>query len=258
MNTCLRKITMLLLLGAVALSAVSRGKRILFIGDSITDGAWGNSKVWNTPSAERDQHDMNHIYGHGYMMICASYYQATFPMDSLAFWNRGISGNTLADLRERWEKDAISLRPDVISILVGTNDADKCIWAGQTLDIDAWERSYRQLLDSTIAVLPDVRFVLCTPFVAETGRLKGTPTFPQRAKMVSEMCTVVRSIARDYGAVLVPFDELIAELVAASPTETYWIWDGIHPTPAAHYRMAQMWIERNGGGSLSYQSGDTR
>lgn len=230
----------------VVLMASARGKRVLFIGDSITDGAWGNSKVWNTPSDERNQKDMNHIYGHGYMMICASYYQGMFPTEDFTFWNRGISGNTLADLHSRWQKDAIDLQPDIISILIGTNDADKALKAKSAFDIKQWEQSYRELLDSTTAALPNVKFVLCTPFVAETGKLKGTATYAQRQQIVTDMDNTVRRIANDYHAVMVPFDELIASLVASpSPSETYWIWDGIHPTPAAHYRMAQLWLEKN-------------
>lgn len=234
------------LLVLVALFSSAKGRKVLFIGDSITDGAWGNSKVWNTPSEGRDHNDMNHIYGHGYMMICASCYQALHPMDEYTFWNRGISGNTLADLHGRWCKDALCLQPDVISILVGTNDADRVVNnANAAFDIEAWDKSYRKLLDTTLQSLPDVKFVLCTPFVANVGRLKGTPTFPMRAEIISKMDSAIRKIAADYNATLVPFDSLFDELLSTpSPSETYWIWDGIHPTPAAHYRMAQLWMEK--------------
>ncbi len=243
----MHKIIISLVLAMVSATVSAQGKKVLFIGDSITDGAWGNSKVWNASSEERDQWDMNHIYGHGYMMICASHYQSNFPMDGFVFWNRGISGNTLTDLHIRWQKDAISLQPDVVSILIGTNDAEQLINSNTTFDICQWEKSYRELLDTTLLALPDVRFVLCTPFVAETGRLKGTATFGERKQMVDAMGEAIRRIAADYNAVLVPFDELFAGLLSEpAPNETCWIWDGIHPTPAAHYRMARMWIERVG------------
>lgn len=240
-----RHLIYVLLLLLCALAAAAKGKKVLFIGDSVTDGAWGNGNVWNAPSEERDQQDMNHIYGHGFMMLCASHLEATYPMDGFVFWNRGISGNTLTDLHARWQKDVISLQPEVVSILIGTNDAEQCINGSLAFDIRAWEASYRNLLDTTLLALPDVRFVLCTPFVAETGRLKGTPTFAERQRIIAAMGDAVRRIAADYGAVLVPFDELFAELITQpSPSDTYWIWDGIHPTPAAHYRMAQMWMEK--------------
>lgn len=55
-----------------------QGLRILFIGDSITDGNWGNSDGSAMPSAGRNLWDMNHIYGSGYMYLCASYYQSKY------------------------------------------------------------------------------------------------------------------------------------------------------------------------------------
>ncbi len=36
--------------------------------------------------------------------------------------NRGISGNRIVDLYARWKPDALHLRPDAISILIGVND----------------------------------------------------------------------------------------------------------------------------------------
>ena len=41
------------------------GHKILFIGDSITDGNWGNSDGSAQPSSVRNHWDMNHIYGSG-------------------------------------------------------------------------------------------------------------------------------------------------------------------------------------------------
>lgn len=60
------------------------GLRVLFIGDSITDGNWGNV-CSPKPSSERSLGDMNHIYGSGYMYLCASYYQGNYPEKSTIF-----------------------------------------------------------------------------------------------------------------------------------------------------------------------------
>ena len=241
-----KTLTTILLLMMCITTASAKGKRVLYIGDSITDGAWGNSKVWNTPSEERNHTDMNHIYGHGYMMICASYYQATFPEEQYSFFNRGISGNTLDDLKSRWQKDAIDLTPDVISILIGTNDAARYLQQKETFSAEEWEKDFRQLLCNTKAALPNVRIVLCTPFVAKVGKMKESQDYSQREHIVRQMAESVKAIARDINAILIPFDEMFDELNANAPAETYWIWDGIHPTPAAHYRMSQLWIKTVG------------
>lgn len=112
----------LFLAGNIAYPA---GPRILFIGDSITDGNWGNSDGSAQPSAARNHWDMNHIYGSGYMYLCASYYQSTYPEREYQFFNRGISGNTLNDLKNRWREDALAIHADVVSILIGTNDVNE-------------------------------------------------------------------------------------------------------------------------------------
>ena len=83
------------------------GARILFQGDSITDGNRGRNA------------DPNHILGHGYAFIIAAKYGAAFAALNLDFMNRGVSGNTVLALQKRWAKDTIELKPDVLSILVG-------------------------------------------------------------------------------------------------------------------------------------------
>ena len=97
-----------------------QGLRILFIGDSITDGNWGNSDGSAMPSAGRNLWDMNHIYGSGYMYLCASYYQSKYPGKGYEFFNRGISGNALADLEKLYRSGRL---PNLGVILNGTKCA---------------------------------------------------------------------------------------------------------------------------------------
>lgn len=234
-----------LIIFSLSIIIMAGGKRVLFIGDSITDGAWGNSKVWNTPSDQRNHKDLNHIYGHGYMMIAASHYEALFPEAGWTFWNRGISGNTLADLEGRWQRDALQLRPDIVSILIGTNDVDKMLRERRTLDPIAWGMSMRGLLNKLIEQNPDVKLVLCTPFVAKVGKIGERDDYDERKKMIETLGLVIKNICEEYHAIIVPFDRLVEESISKTPNvpASYWIWDGIHPTPAMHYKMAMMWIE---------------
>ena len=75
----MKRLTFLTLLLSLSLCLNAGGKRILFIGDSITDGGWGKSGGSAKPSDKRTHWDMNHIYGHGYMFLCAAHYQAEYP-----------------------------------------------------------------------------------------------------------------------------------------------------------------------------------
>lgn len=222
--------------------------KVLFIGDSITDGNWGNSCGMPTSSDERSQWDMNHIYGSGYMYLCATHYQGNYPEREYEFFNRGISGNTLADLQARWQKDVLEINPDVLSVLIGTNDVSQFLDKDQddaSFDFDKWEATYRQLLSEARKQNPDLKLVICAPFVANTGNMRKSDNYLIRKAMIAQCDIIAKQIAEDYQAVYVPFNELFAQLMQEQPTskDTYWIWDGIHPTPAGHKRMADMWVE---------------
>ena len=111
----------LLLICTVA-NAGDGARRVVIIGDSITDGNWGCVYNYKKTSAERSSTDMNHIYGHSYVMFIATHYQCRRPEREYLFFNRGFSGHKLRDLAARWQEDVLDLHPDVLSVLVGTND----------------------------------------------------------------------------------------------------------------------------------------
>ena len=110
---------------------------ILFQGDSITDGNWGRNQ------------DPNHILGHGYVYLIAAQLGLEFAQSQPLFINRGVSGNRVSDLYARWNEDAFSLKPDLISILAGVNDAGRIIQGQPEGATDRFERIYRQLLSET-------------------------------------------------------------------------------------------------------------
>ena len=235
----------LFLAGNIAYPA---GPRILFIGDSITDGNWGNSDGSAQPSAARNHWDMNHIYGSGYMYLCASYYQSTYPEREYQFFNRGISGNTLNDLKNRWREDALAIHADVVSILIGTNDVNEYLGKkdGRAFDFVSWKQTYRELLDSLRRDNPQVKIVLCEPVTACTGNMKKTDDFALRDSLIQRLGKITSQIAADYDAAFIPYASMFHRLLTESSNlpDTYWIWDGIHPTPAGHKRMADLWIEQ--------------
>ena len=226
-------------------AARSHPKRILFIGDSVTDGGWGRSNGTMMPSSERNHTDLNHIYGHSYMYLCAAELERRFPERNYAFFNRGISGNTLEKMAARWEEDALALQPDLISVLIGINDVSECLKQKEkTFDFDAWERRYRNLLDDCRRQNPQIRLVLCTPFSLPVGKLENEENQEVRREMLEHLAEIIQNIAQDYGAVCLRYDRYFPKWQDSprTPSETYWIWDGIHPTPAGHAAMARIWL----------------
>lgn len=222
------------------------GKRVLFIGDSITDGDW--AKADGKPCISRNEYDGNHYLGHGYVADVAIHYLDKYPQRHYKFCNRGISGNKLEDLQARWETDVLAARPDVVSILIGVNDSRIIKDTGYVFDYAAWEARYRDIIERTLAVNPDTRFVLCTPFIEPVFYGGVNALLPMRLECVRKLGEIVRRLAGDYDAVLVPFDTCMDSLFQKDRDNDVrrWTWDGVHPTYAAHARMAKLWRKRAG------------
>ena len=66
-------------------------------------------------------------------------------------------------------------------------------------------------------------------------------TYEKRSMLTKQLAECTRRIAKDYNAVIVDFDVLFKHLIKNQPKNGYWIWDGIHPTPAGHAKMAELW-----------------
>jgi len=194
--------------------------RILFQGDSITDGNRGRNA------------DPNHILGHGYCFIIAAKFGALFPERGLTFLNRGVSGDTVTNLQARWQRDTLDLKPDVLSVLIGINDR------GRKIPLDQYEQVYDRLLTETKAALPDVKFVLCEPFCLPKG---GNARGALREQDIGKRQAIVARLAAKHGAALVRFQQVLDEACQRAPAE-YWVWDSVHPTYSGHQLLADEWV----------------
>jgi lysophospholipase L1-like esterase len=208
------------------------GITILFQGDSITDG----NRTRNT--------DWNHVMGHGYAYIIASKLWFEYPSRGFHFLNRGVSGNRITHLTERWQVDTLDLKPNWLSILVGINDTEAAIKGNAESTPEQFENDYRALLKQTIEKLPTVRLVLCEPFILPVGRVKEK--FELYKSEVGKRQVIVKRLAEEFRAIYVPFQSAFDEALTKAPAD-YWIWDGIHPMPAGHELMARFWIDSVGG-----------
>ena len=204
------------------------GSTILFQGDSITDTQ--RNRDFNQPNH-------SHALGTGYVNHIASVLLRRYPTHDLKIFNRGISGNRVVDIYARWRSDAINLNPDMISILIGVNDTWHRFRANNGVEVPRYQQVYRMLLEYTLQQLPDVKFVLCEPFVLPCGVVE--PAWQE--EMVARQA-VVKALSDEFGALYVPFQAQFDE-VANTPSPAYWLGDGVHPTPAGHSLMATHWLE---------------
>lgn len=198
---------------------------ILFQGDSVTD--CGRAR-----NAGGD-------LGRGYAYLVASLAQARRPGDRLRFLNRGISGNRTRDLCKRWDTDCTDLNPTLVSILIGINDVWRRYDSNDPTPLADFEENYRNLL-AAIRDRLDARILLMEPFllpVPEDRKAWREDLDPKLA--------VVRSLACEFEADLVPLDELFAAAACRAPA-SYWAPDGVHPSPAGHALIAEAWLQTAG------------
>jgi len=213
-------------LGAHPLSVVPQGGMVLFQGDSITDGGRG-----------REGSDLNHSMGQSYAYLVAAAFGAEFPERNIAFVNRGIGGDRVADLAARWQCDTLALRPALLSILVGVNDAISR--KGRT-PARAFEETYDRLLAGTLEALPAVKIVLGEPFLLPSGPLNEE--YASRLAAVRDKAETVARLAARYSLPLIPYQQAMDAACLRAPAG-HWCWDGIHPTYAGHGLMAREWLK---------------
>lgn len=195
---------------------------ILFQGDSITD--WYRSR--------ENDNDL----GTGYVNFIAAYLDATYPEKRIKFINRGISGNRVVDLLNRWDEDCIALKPDLVSILIGINDCWRRYDRNDPTSVEDFEKNYRKIL-TQIKERLDAKIVLCEPFVLP---------YPEDRKQWREdldpKIQVVRKLSLEFDTLYVPFDGIFAS-ACAKREPAFWAEDGVHPTYAGHALMAKTWLD---------------
>lgn len=208
-----------------------KGYTVLFQGDSITDGNRTRNNDWN------------HVMGHGYAYLISSRVWYNSPEKEFRFFNRGISGNQITDLADRWQTDTLDLKPDLLSILIGVNDTWAAVKGDQSCTLERFETTYRTLLEKTLQQLPDTQLVFCVPFILPVGMVKDVWDACQIE--LAPRQAIVRQLAGEYKAICVDFQGAFTE-ASEKVSPEYWIWDGIHPMPAGHELMARVWLKQVG------------
>lgn len=207
------------------------GQKLLFIGDSITD--CGRAR----PHGE----GLGGALGNGYVQMVDALLGVTNPQMSLRIVNNGSSGNTVRDLQARWNEDVLELRPDWLSVMIGTNDVWRQFDSARQSEIqvlpDEYETTLRELISSTRSQLQGL--ILMTPFYIEPLREDK-----MRARM-DEYGAIVRRIAHEHDAIFVDtqaaFDAVLEDAHSSSLA-----WDRVHPNAVGHMVIARAFLNAVG------------
>lgn len=200
---------------------------VLFQGDSVTDCGRARDNFYDL--------------GVGYPLVISSVLSYMLADYNLTFINRGVSGDRTTEMMARWDGDCLNLdpKPTVVSILIGINDVWRRYDSNNPTSVETFEAQYRSMLQSIKDKL-GARIIMLEPFCLPN---------PEDRKAWREdldpKLRVVRELAVEFGATLVPLDGAFAAAYAKQPG-TYYSADGVHPTYAGHGLIAAEWCRAAG------------
>lgn len=202
------------------------GDKVLFIGDSITD------------CGRRDDHAP---FGNGYVSKLVELITAKYPERQIEYVNRGIGGDVVEGLEQRWDADVIAERPDWLSVKIGINNASRQLTAGLPTEeyLPQWEASYRRILSRAKTELNAELFMFEIFYIA-------TDVAEPRPIPVDAYNGVIYSLADEFNARLVKTSEAFHHAVAAQPGKLWTTQDGIHPIAEGHMLMALEFLKQAG------------
>lgn len=202
-------------------------KKILFLGDSITDTG-RNTNSGSTISI-----------GQGYAMLIDAELSVKYP-GAYVFENLGISGNRIVDVYARIKADCWNREPDIISNLIGVNDVWHEYGGRNGVEANRFYNVYKMFVNDTLERLPNVKMILMEPFVLRASATDGLwDLFRHETELRAD---AVRRIADEYKQPFLPLQKLLDDAVEIQPAN-YWLADGVHPTPAGHKLIADAWIK---------------
>jgi lysophospholipase L1-like esterase len=211
---------------ASAQFALHDGDRVLFYGDSITD-----QKL--------------------YTAFVETYVVTRFPRLNVEFRACGVGGDSTwggwtGDLDTRMRRDVAPFKPNVVTVLLGMNDA------GYTVPLDpkilaVFKEWYGKLLVQLDKAAPGARVTLMrSPPYDDTAHPHSD--FPGYGAVVRGFGDYVKTLAEEkhlgYVDMNIPVDNFVKAVLAADPKHaSEMIPDAIHPSPHAHIVMAAQILE---------------
>jgi lysophospholipase L1-like esterase len=202
---------------------------ILFQGDSITDS--GRNKEDTGFNTARN-------LGTGYPLLAGAALLNKYETLNLKIYNKGISGNKVFQLAERWDKDCLEIKPDILSILIGVNDIWHKLNGNYDGTIEIYRNDYTALLERTVKALPGVKLIVCEPFAVKGVKAVDDKWYPE----FYDYQKAAREIAKQFKATFIPFQSIYDEAQKRAPG-SYWTGDGVHPTLAGAQLMAKAWMK---------------
>lgn len=191
-------------------------KKVILFGDSITDMI-----RW------RDDVDTSYAYGFGYGIFLKEMFIRNHKDVELI--NKGCSGDSTDFLLERLHNDIIALKPDIVTILIGTNDVWHLLQGDDTHhgnSLENYIKNYLKIIHTIKEELPSTRIIMLEPFFLKMDN--SNDELFNHLKSIYEYAKAAKQIANDEGLEFIQLQEKMkTEANNASVREV--LQDGIHP-----------------------------
>ncbi|MBT3296191.1 MAG: SGNH/GDSL hydrolase family protein [Verrucomicrobia bacterium] len=207
---------------------LEQNDKLVMIGDSITDCGRGR------PAGE----GLFDPYGSGYVNMVKAFLDARHPNLAIRVVNKGNSGNTVRELKARWQEDVLDQKPNWLSIMIGINDVWRQFDSPKMPETHVGLKEYERTLEELItASLPGLKgLILVTPYFIEPNR-----DDPMRARM-NAYGAVIKALAEKHNAILVDtqagFDRMLEHMHPMALA-----WDRVHPNSSGHGVIATCFLE---------------
>ena len=201
---------------------IEDGQTMLFIGDSITDCGRRGAEM---------------PLGSGYVRLFTELATARFPDRNIAYINKGIGGNRITDLKERWRDDVLFHKPDRLSIKIGINDLHSHL---RNLQDGVSPEHFASVYDEVLGCTRDelnCPLLLITPFYISTD-CSGSTFRSQVLSLLPRYIETVEAMAAKYDARLVNLHDIYQEHLQYRDADTFCP-EPVHPNHTGHIVIAE-------------------
>ncbi len=194
---------------------INNDSRILFIGDSITDIKFNTRFHYKLKGRKV------------YALNVGKAIKKKYPKAQIFY--RGIASNRTYHVYDRLTKDCINLKPNVIVMLIGVNDAWENYVPEQYPPLKRpMEPHLKEIYRRINAELDNVEMIFLLPFMIDTMEEK----LPFH-KVLDEYREVLKNYAQQNNADIIDLQELFYEVQKTVEPKAL-ATDGIHPTNLGH------------------------
>lgn len=199
---------------------INKDSKVLFLGDSITDVKFNRRKMFSIKG--------KNIYALQLKKIMKKHSK------HIDVKIKGIASNRTYHVYDRLTTDCINLKPDIIIMLIGVNDA----WENYVPEqypplLRPMEPHIREIYRRFKAELPGAQILYLMPFMIDSVEEK----LPFH-KTLDEFRDVLKNIALENGAKVIDMQAVFNEAQKTIEPKELAV-DGIHPTNLGHKVMAQ-------------------